>query len=393
MAANDVIHRGLDGVVVDTSAISRVLPETGSLVYRGYCVEELAERCSFEEVAYLLWHDDLPNEAELQEWRALERASRPIPEALRNVLSLVPHEAAPIDVLRTAVSFLGLMDPQPRERTLASNYVRSVRLLARLPTVISHWHRVRHGHRPIEPSADCGIAENFFHMTFGSVPDREVVKAFDASLTLYAEHGFNASTFAARVVTSTTSDLYSAVAAAIGALKGPLHGGANEEVVRMLQQIGDASRAEAWLAEALARKQIIMGFGHRVYKHGDSRTPIMNAYGRRVARIVGDTRWYAIADVVEKTMIDEKGIYPNLDFAAGPAYHLMGFETDLFTPIFAMARVTGWTAHIIEQSLHNRLIRPLSQYTGPALREVLPISARMQHGRSTDAEMAPTPPT
>ncbi|MFH8815354.1 bifunctional 2-methylcitrate synthase/citrate synthase, partial [Streptomyces sp. NPDC017849] len=285
----------------------------------------------------------------------------------------LPETCHPMDVLRTAVSFFGAEDPTEDDGSPAANRAKSLTLLAKLPTVVAADRRRRRGLAPIPPDPSLGYAENFFHMCFGSVPDPDVVRCFEISLTLYAEHSFNASTFTARVVTSTLSDLYSAVTAAVGALKGPLHGGANEAVMHMLLEIGDPRRAEEWLDEALASERKIMGFGHRVYKHGDSRVPIMQeALDRLVARAADPevTRLATLHAALRHAMITRKGIHPNLDYPAGLAYHLMGFDIPAFTPIFVMSRITGWTAHITEQLAHNALIRPLASYDGQDQRAV-----------------------
>ncbi|EDY50447.1 bifunctional 2-methylcitrate synthase/citrate synthase [Streptomyces clavuligerus] len=367
------IHRGLAGVVVDTTEISTVIQETNSLTYRGYPVQELAARRSFEEVAHLLWHGELPDEAELRDFQARERALRPLDRTTAELLTGLPRTCHPMDVLRTAVSFLGAEDPTEDDGSPAANRTKSLTLLAKLPTVVAADHRRRRGLDPISPDPDLGYAENFFHMCFGEVPDPDTVRCFEISLVLYAEHSFNASTFTARVVTSTLSDLYSAVTAAVGALKGPLHGGANEAVMHMLEEIGDPDRAQEWLDGALAAKRKIMGFGHRVYKHGDSRVPIMQtALDRLVARAADPeaTRLATLHTALRHAMLQRKGIHPNLDYPAGLAYHLMGFDTSTFTPIFVMSRITGWTAHITEQLAHNTLIRPLASYDGPHQRPV-----------------------
>ncbi|MFE0184464.1 bifunctional 2-methylcitrate synthase/citrate synthase [Streptomyces olivaceus] len=367
------IHRGLAGVVVDTTEISTVIQDTNSLTYRGYPVQDLAARRSFEEVAHLLWYGELPDEGQLRDFQARERALRPLDRTTVELLTRLPETCHPMDVLRTAVSFFGAEDPTEDDGSLAANRAKSLTLLAKLPTVVAADQRRRRGMAPIPPDPSLGYAENFFHMCFGSVPDPDVVRCFEISLTLYAEHSFNASTFTARVVTSTLSDLYSAVTAAIGALKGPLHGGANEAVMHMLLEIGDPQRAEAWLDEALVTKRKIMGFGHRVYKHGDSRVPIMqDALDRLVARAADPevTRLATLHSALRHAMVDRKGIHPNLDYPAGLAYHLMGFDIPVFTPIFVMSRITGWTAHITEQLAHNALIRPLASYDGPGQRAV-----------------------
>ncbi|MEU6483571.1 bifunctional 2-methylcitrate synthase/citrate synthase [Streptomyces sp. NPDC046887] len=367
------IHRGLAGVVVDTTAISTVIEDTNSLTYRGYPVQDLAAHRSFEEVAYLLWYGELPDPARLGEFRAAERALRPLDRTTAELLARLPETCHPMDVLRTAVSLFGAEDPAEEDGSPAANLTKSLTLLARLPTVVAADQRRRRGLAPVPPDPSLGYAENFFHMCFGTVPDPDVVRCFEISLILYAEHSFNASTFTARVVTSTLSDLHSAVTAAIGALKGPLHGGANEAVMHMLQEIGDPARAGEWLDRALADRRKIMGFGHRVYKRGDSRVPIMQqALDRLVARSDHPDahRLAALHTALREAMETRKGIHPNLDYPAGLAYHLMGFDIPVFTPLFVMSRVTGWTAHITEQLAHNALIRPLASYAGPAQRPV-----------------------
>ncbi|MBH1938861.1 bifunctional 2-methylcitrate synthase/citrate synthase [Streptomyces sp. AV19] len=373
------IHRGLAGVVVDSTAISTVVAETNSLTYRGYPVQDLAAHCSFEEVAHLLWHGELPDRDQLVEFRARERALRPLDRTTAELLTRLPHTCHPMDVLRTAVSLFGAEDPAEDDGSPAANRAKSLTLLAKLPVVVAADHRRRHGLAPIPPDPSLGLAGNFFHMCFGAVPDPEVVRCFEVSLILYAEHSFNASTFTARVVTSTLSDLYSAVTAAIGALKGPLHGGANEAVLHMLREIGEPRHVDRWLDEALAARRKIMGFGHRVYKHGDSRVPIMQeATDRLTARsdAPGTARLAALHSALSTAMLRRKGLHPNLDYPAGLAYHLMGFDVPAFTPIFVMSRITGWTAHITEQLAHNALIRPLGAYTGPAQRAVPAYAAR-----------------
>jgi 2-methylcitrate synthase len=281
-----------------------------------------------------------------------------------------------MDSIRTGVSFLGTEDERVWDAKPDTNYDKSIRMLAKIPTMIAADFRFKKGLDFIPPKKDLSIAENFFHMCFGKIPAKEVVKAFDVSLVLYAEHSFNASTFTSRVVTSTESDIYSATVAGIGALKGPLHGGANEMVMHMMIEIADPSVAEKWMLDALAAKRKVMGFGHRVYKKGDSRVPTMKKYAQKMADVTGEQKWMQIYDKLEKVMVEKKKIYPNLDFPAGPAYYMMGFEIDFFTPIFVMARTTGWSAHIMEQAASNRIIRPLSEYIGAAQRQVKLISER-----------------
>ena len=364
------VRRGLAGVLADTTAISMVNPETNSLLYRGYPAQELATRCSFEEVTYLLWHGELPDRQQLEGLQKAERSERRVDAGLLAQLAYLPSTCHPMDVLRTAVSIMGARDAKEDDPSPAANLDKSLRLMAKLPTVVAAEQRRRRGLPPIAPDAGLSFTENFFHMCFGSVPEAEVTHCFEVSMVLYAEHSFNASTFTARVITSTLSDLYSSVAGAIGALKGPLHGGANEAVMGMLEEIGEPGNVEAWLASALASKRKIMGFGHRVYKHGDSRVPTMQAALETLALGRDASRLVELQQRLAKAMADSKGIFPNLDYPTGPAYHLMGFDVPTFTPIFVLSRVTGWTAHIMEQLSQNALIRPLSAYVGPAQRPV-----------------------
>lgn len=362
------ICKGLAGVVVDNTAISKVVAETNSLTYRGYPVEDLAAHCSFEQVAYLLWHGELPDDQQLALFMQRERAARRLNRSMLSLLAKLPDTCHPMDVVRTLISYLGAEDPDEDDSSPRSNYTKSLRMFAVLPTIVAADMRRRRGLAPIAPHSHMSYAQNFLHMCFGDVPESAVVDTFEQSLVLYAEHSFNASTFAARVVTSTQSDIYSAVAAAIGALKGTLHGGANEAVMRDMLEIGSADRASDWLRRKLARKEKVMGFGHRVYRNGDSRVPTMKRALDRVAAVRDGQRWLDIYQVLEREMLAATGIRPNLDFPTGPAYHLMGFDIGSFTPIFVMSRITGWTAHIMEQTASNALIRPLSEYVGPAQR-------------------------
>jgi citrate synthase len=352
------VFKGLAGVVVDATAISKVNPDTNSLLYRGYPVQELAAKCTFEEVAYLLWHGELPTERQLGEFEELERSLRHLDKSVRRVIDELPTTAHPMDVLRTAVSVIGANDETEADASPEANLAKSLRLFAQLPAIVAYDQRRRHGLDLVEPRDDLGYSANFLHMTFGEVP----------------ELSFNASTFTARVITSTLSDLYSAVTGAIGALKGPLHGGANEAVMHTFDEIGVGpdvrERAAAWLDTALAGKRKIMGFGHRVYKSGDSRVPTMRTALLTLVEHYDRRDLLDLYEGLEEAMAERKAIMPNLDYPSGPAYHLMGFDTLTFTPIFVAARVTGWTAHIIEQLRANALIRPLSIYNGPEERHV-----------------------
>jgi citrate synthase len=370
------IKKGLAGVVVDYTAISKVNPETNSLLYRGYPVQELAATQPFEAVAYLLWHGELPSEVQLAQLEATERSYRPLPADVRAAIDLVPLDAHPMDEVRTAVSLIGARDLAGTGSVLdvsgnaEENLARSIRLFAVLPAIVAYGQRRRRGQQPVAPRDDLGYAANFLWMTFGEEADDVVVDAFNRSMILYAEHSFNASTFTGRVIASTLSDLYSAVVGAIGALKGPLHGGANEAVLHIFDEIGSAENVGPWLDEALSQKRKIMGFGHRVYKRGDSRVPTMKAALDTLVAHYDRPDVAALYDTLESEFVARKGIYPNLDYPSGPAYNLMGFDTLTFTPLFVAARVTGWTAHIMEQLASNALIRPLSEYNGPAERHI-----------------------
>jgi 2-methylcitrate synthase len=364
------IHRGLAGVVVDTTAISKVDPETNSLLYRGYPVQDLAASCSFEQVAYLLWHGELPTDSQLAELTAAERAGRALQPEIEAVIDACATDAHPMDVLRTAVSLVGANDPQVADDSRDAELAKSVRLLAAIPAMIAYDQRRRRGQEVVPPRDDLDFSRNLLWMTFGEEPTETAVDVFRISMVLYAEHSFNASTFTARVVTSTLADLHSAVVAAIGALKGPLHGGANEAVMHTFREIGSADAVDAWLDEALATKRKIMGFGHRVYKNGDSRVPTMQAALERLLDEHGATDTAALYERLAAAMDERKGIKPNLDYPSGPAYDLLGFDTETFTPLFVAARVVGWTAHVMEQRAANALIRPLSAYDGPERREV-----------------------
>jgi 2-methylcitrate synthase len=370
------IRKGLVGVVVDTTAVSKVMQDINALTYRGYAVQDLAEACRFEEVAYLLLKGALPTAAELAEFNAEERNQRGLSETLKRVIDLYPKGAHPMDMVRTAVSFLGMEDPETEDNSPEAELRKAMRLYAKLPTIVARALRNRRGQTAIEPDAELGYSENVFHMHFGDVPQADIVKAFDVSMTLYAEHSFNASTFTARVIASSNSDLHAAVTGAIGSLKGNLHGGANEAVMYMLQEVAEADRAESWMVDALAQKRKIMGFGHRVYKKGDSRVPTMRKYFEMIAKITGREDLIAMENGLAAVMLREKDIHPNLDFPAGPTYFLMGFDIDFFTPLFVMSRVTGWAAHVFEQHADNRLIRPLSAYTGPNGRPVPALEQR-----------------
>lgn len=379
MSKTEEIRKGLVGVVADSTAISKVNPDTNSLLYRGYPVQDLADKKSFEEVALLLWTGELPTQEQLDDFIKLERANRALDPAVKAAIDLLPKDAHPMDVARTAVSVIGARHDDAENSDPSVELRKAKELFAAFPAVVAYDQRRRRGMDVIEPRDDLDYSQNFLWMTFGEEPAEEVVDAFRVSMVLYAEHSFNASTFTARVITSTQSDLHSAVTGAIGALKGNLHGGANEAVMHTFNDIGidenesresAAERAKAWMEAALAEKRKIMGFGHRVYKSGDSRVPSMKAALDRMIDYYGRHEILGLYDGLENAMTEAKNILPNLDYPAGPTYHLMGFDTEMFTPIFIASRITGWTAHIIEQRADNALIRPLSAYHGPDQREI-----------------------
>jgi 2-methylcitrate synthase len=372
----DNIKKGLLGVVVDETEVSAVMPEINSLTYRGYAAQDLCARCKFEEVAYLILNKELPNQKQLQQFQKEEAKERTLSKTLINVLKQIPKKSHPMDVARTVVSVMGLEDKETKDNSPKANLRKTMRIFAKTPVAMAAFYRLRKGKKIISPDKKLTFAENFFHMCFGKVPNKEIVKAFDVSLILYAEHSFNVSTFTARTITSSLSDIHGAITGAIASLKGPLHGGANEEVMHMMKKIKKPENALKWINKALDNKHVIMGFGHRVYKSGDSRVPTMREYFKKVANVKKDKTFERIYDIVEKVMVERKNIHPNVDYPTGPTYHLMGFDTDFFTPIFVLSRITGWSAHIMEQHSSNKLIRPLSYYNGNKHRKVIQISKR-----------------
>ena len=373
---SDEIKKGLLGIVVDETKISQVMPEINSLTYRGYTVQELCDKCSFEEVAYLVLNGELPNKKQLKEFIKEERSDRKLSKQILKDIQKMPKKAQPMDVVRTAVSLMALEDKETKNNSPKANMRKAIRIFAKTPIGIAAFFRARKGKKIISPKKNLSFSENFFHMCFGKVPSKEIVKAFDVSLILYAEHSFNVSTFTARTITSSLSDIHGAITGAIASLKGPLHGGANEEVMHMMNKIKKPENALKWINNALDKKDVVMGFGHRVYKKGDSRVPTMEKYFQKVSKIKNDKKFHKIYDIVKKVMIERKDIHPNVDYPTGPAYHLMGFDTDFFTPIFVMSRITGWSAHIMEQHAANKLIRPLSKYSGEKHRKVLLLNQR-----------------
>ena len=373
---SDDIKKGLLGIIVDETEISKVMPEINSLTYRGYAAQDLCARCDFEEVAYLILNKELPKKNQLKQFVKDLTKERALSKNLIEILKKIPKNSHPMDVARTAVSVMGLEDKESKDNSPKANLRKALRIFAKTPTALAAFYRLRKGKKIIAPKKNLSFSENFFHMCFGKVPEKEIVKAFDVSLILYAEHSFNVSTFTARTITSSLSDIHGAITGAIASLKGPLHGGANEEVMHMMKKIKKPENALKWITKALKNKDVVMGFGHRVYKSGDSRVPTMREYFKRVAIIKKDKTFEKIYDIVEKVMIKEKNIYPNVDYPTGPTYHLMGFDTDFFTPIFVISRITGWSAHIMEQHAANKLIRPLASYKGQKHRKVLELNQR-----------------
>ena len=373
---SDEIKKGLLGIVVDETEVSKVMPEINSLTYRGYAAQDLCAKCKFEEVAYLILNGELPNKKQLKAFEKQERKERKLSKTLLADIKKIPRKAHPMDVARTVVSIMGLEDSETKDNSPKANLRKAMRIFAKTPVALAAFYRARKGKKIIPPKKNLSFSENFFQMCFGKVPKKEIVKAFDVSLILYAEHSFNVSTFTARTITSSLSDIHGAVTGAIASLKGPLHGGANEEVMHMMNKIKKPENALKWINNALDKKDVVMGFGHRVYKNGDSRVPTMRDYFGKVAKIKKDKKFEKIYDIVEKVMIERKNIHPNVDYPTGPTYHLMGFDTDFFTPIFVISRITGWSAHIMEQHAANKLIRPLASYKGSQHRKVVQLNQR-----------------
>jgi 2-methylcitrate synthase len=369
---------GLEDVVVSTSDICFIDGREGRLLYRGIDVDELAAQSTFEEVAYLLWYGALPTRKEFDAFsKALaSSANRKLPPKLLSLLRTLPKKTTPMEVLRTGVSALSAWDPDASDNSRDATLRKCVRLTAQMPTLVAAWERIRRGRAPVAPNPRLSLASNFLFMMTGKKATDLAVKTFDIALTLHADHEFNASTFAARVTAATLADLHSAITSAIGALKGPLHGGANEQVMLMVEQIKDPARAEAWIRKALADKARVMGFGHRVYRVEDPRAKHLRRLATELGQQTGKPQYVQILNTVARVVTAEKHIYPNVDLFSGAAYAAMGIPTDQFTPIFAMSRVAGWAAHVLEQHGNNRLIRPRSEYTGPSRVAYVPIAQR-----------------
>jgi citrate synthase len=371
-----IISKGLEGIAVAQTRIGDVRGDIGQLIYSGYDINELAGKVCFEEVVHLLWEGRLPNRRELEQLQGELVAARPLAKAVVDMLRLLPKDAPPMHVLRTAVSMLGALDPEADLNTPETNRRKAVQLVAQLPVIIAKFHRIRQGLPIVQPSAEPSSAANFLYMINDKLPSDEAAATMDMAFVLHAEHAFNASTFSARVTIATLSDMYSAITSAIGTLKGPLHGGANEGVIKMLLEIGDESRVDAYVRAKLANKERIMGIGHRVYKTLDPRAPHLKRLAEKLTAKVGEPKWLRMSDHIAEILKKEKNLNANVDFYSATVYYSLGIPTDLFTPIFAIARVAGWTAHVLEQLADNRLIRPLSEYTGPEGLKVVPIDER-----------------
>jgi citrate synthase len=369
------VQKGLEDVVALASRITFIDGKEGRLVYEGYDIRDLAEHSTFEEVAYLLWYGRLPNRAQLDDLKARLRSLREIPEELRALLARLPSNAGPMDALRTSVSALAILEPG-ETKTGESSIGGALRLTAALPTIISEQHRRRQGLEPLPLRPELDHAAHALYLLTGREGNALENRSLDVALILHADHELNASTFSARVTASTLSDLYSAVTSAIGTLKGPLHGGANERVMELLRAIDTPERAEAVIKEKLARHERIMGFGHRVYKVEDPRATILRVWSQRLGEAAGNLRWYDLLRRVEEVVHREKGLYPNVDLYSGSVYTLLGIPDDLFTPLFAVSRVAGWTAHVLEEYEDLRLIRPVAQYIGPNHLAYVPIGER-----------------
>ena len=365
---------GLEGIIATSTSICSI--ENGVLAYRGYNIDDLADNASFGETAYLLFYGCLPRQGELERFEAAVVEGGKIPAEHLKLVRSFPKDASPMEWLRTAVSALSFYDPDARDNSAEANLRKAIRLTGQVSTLVAAYDRLRRNKEPLEPKTGKSLSWNFLYMLTGQEPDETSVKTFDICLVLHADHELNASTFSARVTAGTLADMHSAVVSAIGTLKGPLHGGANEQVMVMLEKVGDSSKVEAWIHEALVRKERIMGFGHRVYKNGDPRAKHLMRLSEAMGRLKGEMKWFEMSRVIDAVVRKEKGLLPNVDFYSASTYHYLGIPTDLFTPIFACSRITGWTAHVIEQLANNRLIRPRAEYLGARDQKVIPIDKR-----------------
>jgi citrate synthase len=376
-SGSDAFARGLRGVVAAMTRISRVEGDIGRLSYAGYDIKDLVEHCTFEEVIYLLWYLELPNRKQLAAFTERLAVERTIPQGLIYTMRTLPHTTPPMEALRSCVSLLSVYDPEsPDDRSPEANWRRAYRLMSKLPCVVATFERLRKGHEPVDPDPSLSLAANFLYLMTGQMPDHEAERAIDVGLILHADHGLNASTFSARVTVATLSDMYSGITSAVGTLKGPLHGGANQEVLKMLHEVALMDRVESYILEKIARKELIWGFGHAVYKNGDPRAGILREWSRRMGERAGDTLWFRMSQKIEEIVKREKGLLPNVDFYSASVYHTLNIDHDQYTPIFACSRVAGWLAHIMEQFQDNRIIRPLDTWVGAEPRTVLPVVDR-----------------
>jgi citrate synthase len=372
-----LVSKGLEGIIAAETRLGEVKGAEGILFYCGYDINELAGKVSYEEVVYLLFHQRLPNRVELDHLTTALRAERELPQGVIDFLKSAPKSAKPIDIMRTAVSMLGCYDTLRPDLTMSAELATAIKLVSQVGIIAAYFHRARQGLSLPPVRKDLSEAAHFLYLINGEVPTREAEQTLDVAYVLHAEHGFNASTFTARVVASTLSDMYSAISAAIGALKGPLHGGANEGVIHMLEEIGSVDKVDAWVADALAQKKKIMGIGHRVYKVLDPRAPHLKDMAVKLSNQLGEPKWIQMSERIATIMHDKKGLNANVDFYSATVYYSLGIPTDLFTPIFAIARMSGWTAHVLEQWSENRLFRPLSEYVGkPYGQKVVPVEQR-----------------
>lgn len=372
-----VVSKGLEGVIAAETEIGEVKGQEGILFYCGYDINELAGKVSYEEVVYLLFHNRLPNRAELNKFTTALRAEREIPQGVIDFLQHAPKDAKPIDIMRTAVSMLGCYNTLRHDLDMPESMATAIKLVSQIGIIAAYFHRARRGLDLPPVRKDLGEAAHFLYLINGEEPSEEAAQTLDVAYVLHAEHGFNASTFTARVVASTLSDMYSAISAAIGALKGPLHGGANEGVIHMLEEIGSPDKVDAWVEDALAQKKKIMGIGHRVYKVLDPRAPHLKTMAVKLSNKLGEPKWIQMSERIAEIMRERKNLNANVDFYSATVYYSLGIPTDLFTPIFAIARMSGWTAHVLEQWKDNRIFRPLSEYVGrPYGQKVVPIDER-----------------
>lgn len=372
-----MVNAGLEHVVAASSRICEILGDEGKLIYQGYDINELAEKSNYEEVVYLLWNGRLPRKKELETLQEELGANRAIPDEVTSMMKTFPKDAVPMEVLRTAVSMLSMYDPDSEDMDSKANMRKAIKLTAQFPTIVAYWDCIRNGRECVKPKAEHSTAASFLHLLHaGKEPDPVAVKSLDVALVLHAEHSFNASTFAGRVAAGTLTDMHSAVVAAIGALKGPLHGGANQEVIRMLLDIGSVDKVESYIAKMLEDKKKVMGFGHRVYHTLDPRAVHLKKMSEELGKMKGDTKFYDMSVKIQDLVKKDKGLNANVDFYSASVYYQLGIADDLFTPIFAIARISGWTAHILEQYANNKLIRPDADYIGPMDLKYVPIDER-----------------